>query len=174
MPYDLLPANYALKPFQFGAFSFPVLLDACGYLFACVHNGPRWYCDFLADPRLKGEHPETGEPYPTLLGGGFDVTAEEAGIMARMARNFVAIQRGLPEENRGTGMRSKSTFHRADLVELLTDAMTGGVKPGPWPEKVRDDFTEKIAAFAEWAPRSCGFHIQFHLTVNGARFPNEE
>jgi hypothetical protein len=166
MPYDLVPVNTALKPFRFGAFSFPILLDACGCLFACVHNGPRWYCSFPSDPRLIGQHPETGEPYPSLLAGGFAVTAEEAAIMARMAHNFAAIQRGLPEENRGKGMRSKSKFDRADLIELLADAMGGRVKPSPWPEKIRDDFIAKIAAFAVWAPQSNGFHIRFDFTVS--------
>jgi len=86
MSYDLTPVNEEAGPFRFGAFSFPVLLEACGYLFACIHNGAKWYCAFGADPRM----PE-GDEYPRLLSNdGFAVTAEEARIMARVARNFVA------------------------------------------------------------------------------------
>lgn len=166
MPYELEPVNPDAGPFRFGAFSFPVLLEACGYLFACAHNGSKWYANFPADPRMEGENPDGSDtPYPALLGGGFDVTEEEARIMAHMARNFVAIQKGLPEENRGNGMRSKSRFDRADLVTLIAEAMSGA-KTGPWPEKVRDDFTEKISGFASWAPRSGGFHIRFSLSVS--------
>ncbi len=165
MPYDLEPVNAAAGSFRFGAFSFPILLEACGCLFACVHTGPKWFCNFPADPRLRGKNPDgSGLPYPTLLGGGFGVTEEEACIMARMARNFAAIQNILPEKNRGSGIPSKERFDRADLVELIAEAMAGA-KAGPWPVKVRDDFTRNIAAFADWAPKSGGFRIAFHLTV---------
>jgi hypothetical protein len=93
MPYDLEPVNTTQPPFRFGAFSFPILLEACGYLFACIHSGPRWYCNFPEDPRLEGTNPDgTDTPYPSLLGGGFVATAEEANVMARMAHNFVASQ----------------------------------------------------------------------------------
>lgn len=165
MPYDLEPVNAAAGSFRFGAFSFPILLEACGCLFACVHNGAKWFCNFPADPRLRGKNPDgSGLSYPTLLGGGFDVTEEEARIMARMARNFATIQNILPEKNRDSGIPSKEHFDRADLVELIAEAMAG-TKAGPWPVKVRDDFTAKIAAFADWAPKSGGFRIGFHLTV---------
>lgn len=156
MPYTLRPRSPALKPFVFGAFSWPVLLEACGYLWPLVHNGARWFCAFDADPRLTGTSPDGTTPYPKMLESGFHVTKDEAVIMARMARNFVIIQRLLPEENRATGFRGKETFRRDDVFQTLMDAM-GGTTPGPWPAKVRDDFTTRIEEFAEWAPRSSGF-----------------
>jgi hypothetical protein len=165
VPYDLTPVNSEAGTFRFGAFSFPVLLEACGYLFACVHAPAKWYCVYKADERMIGCHPDgSGQAYPAILGSGFDATDEEACMMARMARNFVAVQRALPEDHRTQDMRSKPKFDRADLMELLTAAMAGGA-PGPWPAKVRDDFTARIEQFAEWAPRSGGFHVTFNLTV---------
>jgi len=85
-------------------------------------------------------------------------------MMARMARNFAAVQRTLPEENRTQDLRGKTTFRKQDVMDLLMRSMAGGA-PGPWPVKVRDDFTAQIEQFAEWAPRSGGFHVTFNLTV---------
>ena len=165
MPYDLTPVNSEAGTFRFGAFSFPVLLEACGYLFTCVHAAARWHCAWEADERMRGTNPDdSGELYPAILGGGFDVTDEEARMMARMARNFAAVQRTLPEENRTQDLRGKTTFRKQDVMDLLMRSMAGGA-PGPWPVKVRDDFTAQIEQFAEWAPRSGGFHVTFNLTV---------
>jgi hypothetical protein len=153
--YDLSPKNTKLEAFHFGAFSWGPLLEACGYLFPCIQDGGRWYCVWGTDPRM----PE-GDTYPTLLSNdGFTVTAEEAKIMARIARNVVAVQRSLPEENRGHGTTAtQMEFRREDVQELLMRAMSGAA-PGPWPVKIRDDFTEKYEQFADWAEQSGGFEI---------------
>lgn len=151
MSYDLRPLNKDVEEFRFGAFSFPVLLEACGYLFSCIQDGGRWYCAFGTDERM-------GDTYPLLItNDGFRVTAEEARIIARVARNFVAIQRTLPVENETEDLRSKSTFTKSD-VQRLIDAMHGN-KPGPWPVRIRTDFTDRFEKFAEWAERSGGFEI---------------
>lgn len=156
MSYDLTP-NAAIGDFRLGAFSFPILLEACGYLWPCIHNGGQWYCAFGADPRM----PE-GATYPSVLSNdGFQVTAEEARIMARVARNFVAIQRTLPEpspeELASAGYRQKMSFKREDVEALLQRAMAGGQEH--WPLKIRADFTDKFEQFADWADRSEGFAI---------------
>lgn len=138
MGYDLIPSNRKLEPFHFGSFSFPILLEACGYLYVCIHKGPRWYCVFGEDKRMP-----IGDDYPRIVSNdGFRVTAEEARIMARIARNYVIIQEKLPEENRGI----------EEDTSLLKSVQ-------PWPLKIRDDFTEKFAKFSEWAPKSRGFKI---------------
>ena len=153
MSYDLRAANTDIDDFTLGAFSFPVLLEACGYLFPCIHNGGRWYCVFGADPRMP-----KGCKYPALLSNdGFKVTADEAKIMARIARNLVEVQRSLPDDNATNDMRSKSTFTKDDL-HILMNAMHGN-GPEPWPVKIRTDFTDKFQAFAEWADLSGGFEI---------------
>lgn len=157
--YDLKPNNPSLDWFRFGAFSFPILVEACGYLFACVQSGPKWYCAFGVDPRM----PE-GDEYPRLLSNdGFQVTADEARIMARVARNYVAIQRTLPEpspeELATAGLRQKMSFKREDVEAMLMHAMSGGGQE-QWPLKIRKDFTDKFEEFADWAERSEGFEIR--------------
>jgi hypothetical protein len=152
MGYDLAPKNEAAGDFHFGAFSFPVLLEACGYLFSSIHRGGQWYCAFGGDPRM-------GESYPLILSNdGFAVTDEEAKIMARIARNLVLIQRTLPDENLGKGMDSKPSFNREDVEALLIAAMHDR-KPETWPLKIRPDFVDKFEKFAEWAEQSGGFEI---------------
>ena len=135
MGYDLRPRNKALKTFYLGAFSFPVLLEACGYLWPCINKGPKWYCVFGVDKRMP-----KGQTTPHLItNDGFRVTAQEARIMARTARNFVAIQRSLPDQE------GQDIFVPAALEH--------------WPRKIRDDWVEKFEAFAEWAEQSRGFAI---------------
>jgi len=152
MGYDLRPKNAEAGDFHFGAFSFPVLLEACGYLFPAIHSGGRWYCTFGTDPRM-------GDHYPLILtNDGFRVTAEEARIMARIARNFVAIQRTLPDENAGGGVESQASFKREDVVALMQRAMHPSAPP-KWPTKIRTDFTDNFEKFAEWAEKSSGFEI---------------
>lgn len=158
MGYDLKAKNDKLDSFHFGAFSFPVLLEACGYLWPSIHNGGKWYCAFGVDPRM----PE-GDSYPRLLSNdGFLVTAEEARIMARVARNFVAIQRTLPDpspdELKGAGYRQKTEFKREDVEALLARGLAGGTAE-PWPMKIRADFTDQFERFATWADQSKGFTI---------------
>jgi len=156
LSYDLIPKNKEVGSFDFGAFSFPILLEACGYLFACIQNGGQWYCTFGLDPRMP-----KGDTYPKLLSNdGFRVTAEEARIMARVARNFVAVQRSLPDENLAKGsIEGQKEFRKEDVLEALMRGMHGG-QPGPWPKKIRTDFTDRFEKFAEWAETSGGFEIR--------------
>lgn len=152
MGYDLSPKNEDAGSFDFGAFSFPVLLEACGYLFPCIQDGGRWYCVFDADPRM-------GSEYPMLLSNdGFPVTDEEARVMARIARNFVSVQRSLPDEQKGEGLESDGVFTRERLEKQLLAAMHPEA-PKKWPIKIRADFVDKFEKFAEWAEKSGGFEI---------------
>jgi len=136
MSYKLV-ANNDVDDFPFGAFSFPVLLQACGYLFPCVSHGGQW--TFV--PGLDARMPKRDD-YPRLISNdGFPVTDEEAKIMARMARNFVAIQRSIPSDQVDPG---------PDVQEIMR----------PWPRRIRADFVDRIEAFAEWAPGTGGFQIR--------------
>jgi hypothetical protein len=157
MGYDFEPINEEVEWFHLGAFSWPVLLEyAFGTLFPSLHSGGRWYCCFGADKRM----PE-GDDYPRIISNdGFHVTDEEAKIMARMTRNFVTIQKSLGEENRpgGATVEGSGEFKKDDVMEALIRGMHGGA-PGPWPVKIRDDFTEKFERFAEWMETSGGFKI---------------
>ena len=153
MGYYLTPQNDDAGDFHFGAFSFHVLLEACGYLFSAIYNGGRWYCAFGIDSRM-------GDKYPMIItNDGFAVTDEEAKIMARIARNYVAVQRTLPDENATDGMESKAEFKRDDVVKLMQKAMHPAA-PEKWPVKIRTDFTNQFEEFADWAEKSGGFEIR--------------
>lgn len=154
MGYDLSARNKDAGSFHFGAFSFPVLLDACGYLWPCIGNGAQWYCVWGVDPRMPD-----GDNYPRIRSNdGFAVTAEEAKIMARVARNFVAIQRSLPDNNKADDAMTRGSVNQEQLLNLMTRALQH-TEPGPWPVKIREDFVDRFEAFAEWADTSGGFKI---------------
>lgn len=157
MGYDLTavaPVDGADAQFHFGSFSWGPLLEACGYLWPLAQKGGQWYCVFGVDQRL-------GTDYPLLLSNdGFTVTAEEAKIMARCARNFVAVQRSLPvpdPESRPVVDRPEG-IDREGLVKLLHRTVSGG-SDDPWPRKLRDDFIDKYEHFADWADKSGGFEV---------------
>lgn len=133
MGYDFKAKNEGVEGFHLGAFSWPVLLDQFGTYFLTLHQGAQWFMVSGVDPR----DPE-GTTYPGILANsGFEITAEESVVLARMTRNYVTIQKMLGEEHRN--------------LELKKDA--------PWPLKIRDDFTEKFERFAEWLERCGGFTI---------------
>jgi hypothetical protein len=155
MGYDLHPTNADAGGFHFGAFSFPILLEHCGLLWPVQMQAGRWFCAFGVDPRMP-----QGDNYPRLISmDGFPVTEEEARIMARVARNLVAVQRLLPETNKVGDMRDKATFTRPDVEEALKRAMRHDLPADPWPAKIRGDFVDQFEAFAAWAERSGGFEI---------------
>ena len=130
MGYDL-SARHDIEYFHLGAFSWPILLEAFGYLFPEIHKDGKFLFLTGADERY-----DSG-----TLGSNdsFRVTANEARIMARMARNYVAIQRALePQES----------------VDIFQPCYMQ-----PWPKKICEDFVDKFEKFAEWAERSGGFTI---------------
>lgn len=120
MSFDFTPKIKSAGDFTLGAFSWPVLLEAFGYLFPCVNGKGQYCCD--GD---KKEWIQIG------TNDGFAINATDAKLMARCARNFVAIQRGLPE----------------------------GQEDYKWPMKIRTDFIDKFEKFADWAEKSGGFKI---------------
>ena len=141
MGYTLRPRNKELDSFHFGAFSFPLLLEACGYMFPCVHTVSRWYRVCGIDSRFENkEYPEI-----IIMGCGFRVAAEEARWMWRVARNLVAVQRSLPEPPMDeTGQPTWEYIAQSD---------------NEWPRWIRRDFVDLFDKFTDWANRSRGFRI---------------
>jgi hypothetical protein len=124
--YDLVPENPDAGGFHFSAWTFPVLLEACGYLYTCVQRGPRWHAVFGPDPRMG----PPGSRYPRLISNdGFPVSDEEARIMARVASNFVLLNRPDPGTN----------------IEPV--------------QHIRADFLDRFEAFSQWAENCGGFAI---------------
>lgn len=137
--YDLSPKNPDAGKFHFGARSFPVLLEVCGYLFSSVCRGERWYCVFGMDERI-------GDALP-LIGSSeaFEVAEQEARVMARIARNFVVVQRSLPNKN---ATHDKASYTKVELEKILICAVDGN-QPGKWPVKLPTDFVNQFERFAE-------------------------
>lgn len=187
MGYDfraLKPLDKEKTDFHLGAFSFPVILEFTSYLWPTVHHQGQWYMPGKAgkiDERFK----EAKYP-PNLSNDGFVVKEDEARIMARFCRNWVLVQRSLPEENRTEsffqGEKGREGVKLEDLEAMLAKyGLTSGFiksmmdKGQPpielmtlimraeecdhWPLKVRDDFVDKIEEFADWADQSGGFTI---------------
>lgn len=119
MGYDFSALKKGTEDFYLGAFSWPVLLEAFGYLFPCV-SGSGMYCSAGGKAR---------EWTQLVSNDNFKISSADAKLMARCARNYVAIQRSLPAGHQG------------------------------WPTKIREDFVDKFEAFADWAEKSGGFRI---------------
>ncbi len=153
MGYDLSPKNEDVEAFHFGAFSWGALMEQCSYVWPAAFKGGQWFCVFGVDERL-------GKDYPLLISNdGFEVTAEEACIMARLARNYVTVQRQLgPEFESGALMDKPGGIGREDLLGALSKAVHGQ-RDEPWPRKIREDFVDLFERFADWAPKSGGFEV---------------
>jgi hypothetical protein len=149
VPNTLRAKNKDLPTFRLS--SLPHLLEQCGAYFTCVSQGARWYTIF--DERMSTHHhmndkdeTETviDKNYPAILCGcGFEVTAEEAHVLARIARNYAAIQRTLPDPTEEE-KNAPITVPRYML---------------PFPQKIRSDWVEQYERFAEWAEQSDGFTV---------------
>ena len=137
----LHPRNKALERFDIGTGCWGYLLEHAGLVWPLMFNGARWWAVSGTDPRMPTV--EAGDVfYPDILGDSgrqFRVTADEARILARTARNMVTIQEMLPESH-----AKANDSHLPDYQRV-------------WPVKVRDDWPPVWAAFAEWAEKSRGF-----------------
>jgi len=118
MGYDLTalnPKDPEQTDFHLGAFSYPVILEITSGLFPALHHQGQYYMPGgIEDERFKdAKYP------PELANDGFVVTDEEAKIMARFCRNWVRVQRSLPEENRSTsffeGEKGREGVKREDM-----------------------------------------------------------
>ncbi len=146
MGYDLKPNNKELKPFHFPGYLH--LLEQCGAYFTCIFQGARWYS--LWDERMSmhrhvnedDELEQVVDQYPSIICncGGFDVTEEETKVMARIARNYAAIQRTVEPST------EDDTIFEPQYLR-------------PFPKYIRRDWVDQYEQFAEWAEQSQGFKI---------------
>jgi hypothetical protein len=152
MVYDFHANNEALETFRMGV-DWPYLLEQCGAYFPCMFKGARWY--MLYDERMTTHHhaseddenverEQVTEQYPAIICNcGFEVTKEEAKVLARIAQNFAAIQRTLKEPSE----------------EELNAPITKPDHLKPFPKYIRRDWVERYEQFAEWARQSNGFIV---------------
>jgi len=142
--YDFVPRNKAAGGFYLGAFSFPVALQACNYLWPAVFGAVEFYA--LNDPCWGTKDPSSCPPIMT--NDGFYVSAEEARIMARLIKNFVRIQKCALKEQTQASKQADGPITQDDTAVRK------------WPLVVtRTDFLDKFGAFSEWLVKSRGFWI---------------
>jgi hypothetical protein len=103
-------------------FQFP--LECCNYLWPAVFATGQWYYVYGADERFPADQ------YCPLLEHGFPVTEDEARIMARMVRNWLAVQRSL---------KANSLW--------------------PQKQELSADFERMMQEFVDWADESGGFEV---------------
>lgn len=87
------------------------------------------------------------------------ITNAEAKIMARCARNLVAVQRSLPDSHADKSAVGRKTITKENLLEMITATVAGGSVNSEWPVKLRSDFVDLYERFADWAETSGGFTI---------------
>ena len=139
MGYDFSPRQKEAGRFHMSAFLWPHFLEQCGAYFICIQQpyGAKWFFVSGVDERMPEQ-----DKYPRLISNdGFPITEEEAKVLARIARNYVTIQRGLEDP------------HQDDNDFLKPIALQ------PWPRKVREDWIDHLEKFADWAEQSGGFEI---------------
>ncbi len=136
MGHDLYAHNKDLKPFRMGL-AWLHLLEQCGSYFTYISKGARWY---IYDERKS----VIDKQYPAIICNcRFEITEEEAKVLARIAQNYAAIQRTVGEPSE----------------EELNAPITTPDSLKPFPGKVRQDWIELFVHFAEWAEQSQGFKV---------------
>jgi hypothetical protein len=138
MGYDLSPLSDDVEEgFHFGAFSWSWFLGTgVGLVIGtapCIHPG-----SYRFTPDENGRDPHCND--------GFVVSAEQAKIMATLARNLVKIEKGRRQ--------AWDEPDEATREEASKFGSRSYIKP-----PVREDFVEKAAKFADWAEKSGGFEI---------------
>ena len=140
MGFDLKPHNSALEWFHFGAFSWLWMLDSGVGLVLSTGSG-RKPASFFYQEDEQGFCPHYND--------GFRVPAKEARMMAQIARGLVFVQHGINDE-----------WEALSKEERTRDmAVNEGEFKNLYRTPVREDFLDRVSAFADWADRSKGFRI---------------
>lgn len=137
MGYDLLPRNKAIAPKNGMIFTWPVILEVtgAGYLFG---YGP---FTFDGGKYVYDSSRTDGSP---VSNDGFEVTKEDALIMARLFRGYVFVKRAIREE-----WDKKTEAEKICITSCL----------GNKAEPPAEEFLRKIEKLAEFCEQSEGFNI---------------
>ena len=125
--YHLVPNNQASKTFRMSAFHWPLILEQCGTYFAAIFHQTRWFYVSSLDERMG----DSEEGPSIILNDGFPVTGTEAKVLARITKNYIAMQRELDPN-----------------------------KPNPLMPALKLNLLDQLEAFAEWAETSEGFQVR--------------
>lgn len=137
MGYDLIPKKEEVKAKSGMIFTWPIILDetGAGYLFRYGRN------TFHPDRYIyDGSRPD-GSP---VSNDGFDVSKEDALIMAKLFRGYVSVKRELREEWDKIPVKKQ--------VMLESTYGKGAVPPSV-------EFLQKVEDLADFCEQSEGFNI---------------
>lgn len=127
MGYDLKPRNKKLGNLHLSGGTWPTIAQSFGM-----------YFDHLI---TRNGYVSWDKSYPYILyNDGYRVSASDARILSRMARNFAKLQSALPD-----------TWNEENINHPYN--------PGRDLLKCSDSITNSIKEFANWAERSRGFRI---------------
>ena len=137
MGYDLIPKKEGADSKSGMIFTWPVILnetEAC-YLFG--------YGDFKFEPGryIYDGSRKDGSP---VSNDGFEVTKEEAVIMARMFKGYVSVKRALREE----------WDKKTEREQIMIKSMMGNKVEPP-----AEEFLHKVEMLADFCEQSEGFNI---------------
>lgn len=137
MGYDLLPKNKDVDSKHGMIFTWPVILNETG---ACYLFG---YGDHTFSPGkyIYDGSRKDGSP---VSNDGFEVTKEEACIMARLFRGYVSVKRALREE----------WDQLSEAGQIKIKSMLGEKAEPP-----AEEFLHKIEMLADFCEQSEGFNI---------------
>jgi hypothetical protein len=139
MSYTLNPSNKKSKPISFGAFSWPILLQETGMGYVLGYGKSKDPAGYVYQ---SGNH---GSP---VSNDGYRVTAEDAKMMARIARGYVSVKEFVNKQWETLSIEEKE---RAKEI-------THNGKPIYTPE-TSQQWLSKLIEFAEFAEKSKGFKI---------------
>lgn len=137
MGYNLIPKKAGVQEKNGMVFTWPIILQetGAGYLFGYGTN--------TFDPYVyiyDGSRPD-GNP---VSNDGFEVTKEEALIMARLFRGYVKVKRELREQ----------WEKKPENEKVMVKSMFGSKAEPP-----AEIFLQKVEALAEFCEQSEGFNI---------------
>ena len=137
MGYDLIPKKKGVDCKSGMIFTWPVILNETG---ACYLFG---YGDHTFSPGkyIYDGSRKDGSP---VSNDGFEVTKEEACIMARLFRGYVSVKRGLKEE----------WDQLSEQAQIKIKSMLGEKAEPP-----AEEFLHKIEMLADFCEQSEGFNI---------------
>lgn len=137
MGYDLVPKKEDVNSKHGMIFTWPTILEetGAGYLFGCGMNTfKRW--KYIYD----GSRPD-GSP---VSNDGFEVSANDALVVARLFRGYVFVKRGLREE----------WDKMPEEEQILTRSLLGEKAVPP-----AEEFLQKVEMLADFCEQSGGFNI---------------
>lgn len=137
MGYDLIPKRRKVDSKHVAIFTWPFILQetGTGYLFKCGTN------TFHPSMYIYDGSRSDGSP---VSNDGFEVSAGDALVMARLFRGYVFVKRGLREE----------WDKMSEKEQVLAESLRGEKAVPP-----AEDFLQKVEMLAEFCEQSGGFNI---------------